>query len=49
MWLIIKGDQYRANPPNFQYELGQSLATAFCRYTTPIVRRGTALWQRCEP
>jgi alpha-glucosidase len=24
MWMIIKDDQYRDNPPNFQYGLGQS-------------------------
>jgi alpha-glucosidase len=29
MWLIIKDDQYRDNPPNPQYELGQSSSNSF--------------------
>src|ERR1700733_281566 len=29
MWLIIKDDQFRDNPPNPQYELGQSFGDSF--------------------
>ena len=45
MWLLIKDDQYRDNPPNPDYRPGTS-ATAYCRSTTPIARKYTRLWRR---